>query len=129
MKKRRNSGISVVKDRPQIQKSSDRCSFDRVLSSQICHCSRVSHQTLDMSRVKRVRFADLDTVREINRQPDASSSPAKSSLPRSFDNPKTSEYQYYQKLRQAASSKGHSYLRDKQENHLNDIEASNYMRG
>ncbi|OVA02238.1 hypothetical protein BVC80_9099g26 [Macleaya cordata] len=121
---KKNSEFHNKDQQNRIRRSSLRNLNEEVRTSSKGFNSRVSRERADMRRVKRVRFADPDTV-PLNCKPDPCSLPAKGTLPPSFDEPKTSEYAFYKRLRKNADRSCHPYPHNKQDNPLEKFEANN----
>ncbi|KAF8388323.1 hypothetical protein HHK36_026989 [Tetracentron sinense] len=117
---KRNAEI-YTKDRFQLPSSSMRRS-NEFGKSKKWSGSRVPRESKDISRVKRVRFADSNTVYPLSYKRDASSKPAKGTNP-PRDDPKTSEYAFFKKLKEDAGQNLHSYPLHKQDSQLNKFKA------
>ncbi|KAI3943221.1 hypothetical protein MKW92_002887 [Papaver armeniacum] len=104
---------SDIEDRQQFGTSSHR-SLHEVRRSLSGLNSRVPRQRPDMKRVKRVRFAETEVDCPVIGKPNPYALPAKA-LPPTFEEPKTSEYAFYKKLRIDADGSFNSYTRKKQD--------------
>ncbi|XP_042489863.1 uncharacterized protein LOC122069841 isoform X4 [Macadamia integrifolia] len=113
-----------IKDHFQTRKSPSTRGFNGGLSSKSLSSSWIFHEQApkDTRRVKRVRFTDPDTVYQYNCKPDASSIPSKGTQSKKFDDPKTSEYAFYKRLRVGTERNFHFHNQDGQ---LKKVEASN----
>ncbi|XP_026435939.1 uncharacterized protein LOC113333739 isoform X2 [Papaver somniferum] len=105
---------SVIEDRQQFGTSSHR-SLHEVRRSLSGLNSRVPRQRPDMKRVKRVRFAETEVDCPVIGKRNPYALPAKEALPPTFEEPKTSEYAFYKKLRTDADGSFNSYTQKKQD--------------
>ncbi|KAI3983197.1 hypothetical protein MKX01_039688 [Papaver californicum] len=114
---------SDIEDRHQFGTSSHR-SLHEVRRSLSGSNSRVPRQRPDMKRGKRVRFAETEADCPVVGKPNPYALPAKEHLPPTFEEPKTSEYAFYKKLRKDAGGSFNSYTRKEQDT----SEANNPVR-
>ncbi|MCL7043783.1 hypothetical protein MKW94_009375, partial [Papaver nudicaule] len=78
-----------------------------------------------MKRVRRVRFAETEADCPVISKPNPYTPPAKQALPPTFEEPKTSEYAFYKKLRKDAGGNFNSHTRKKQDTPVEKFEANN----
>ncbi|XP_075647872.1 uncharacterized protein LOC142618748 isoform X1 [Castanea sativa] len=100
-----------------------------VRSSDFCIPSPTSQSTKDISCRKRVKLTDLVVNIPLSCRRNASSTPLEGRLSPRFDDPKTSEFAFFKKLKENAGHKYQSHTLHKEENQSKKFKTSDCSGG
>ncbi|PIA25721.1 hypothetical protein AQUCO_10800011v1 [Aquilegia coerulea] len=116
MKSKNKKSANSIEDLLEFQKSK----LPRLMN---CLDSRVSRESSETSKAKRVRFEDTDTLHPLTCNPNASGN-----LPPKSEDPKTSEFALYRKFHEDTGHSFRSYQHHKQDKQLEKSDTCNHTK-